>query len=498
MLAALGLGIFFYKAFVLNLALTPDHESQVWLVEAKLGFKADGRPVKAEMYIPQSSDSFLVMDENFVSRGYGLTTKRQDENRKAVWSIRSEEGWQTLYYRAVIRKNQTARNGKKVKKPAVFEFLLPEVEQEAVGGIIEKIKEMSADEESFIHNAFELLKLPRSDKNVLLLAGSRPTNERRVEVLLKILKKAGFAARSVQGIDLGDFVGHADIKHRIEVYSKEKKKWISYNIDTGSSRVPSGFLPWWFGEQGLTEVKGGENVIVNIGIERSQENLVKSALKNNQEASSLFLDFSLLHLPLDIQAVYRVLLLIPLGALLVVILRNVVGVKTFGTFMPVLIALAFRETELLWGIFLFTLLLSGGLMVRFYLEHLKLLLVPRLAAIVTVVVIMMVFFSIMTQKLGLDRGLSVALFPMIVLAMTIERMSIVWDELGPGDAMKQGIGTMLVASAIFLLIFHELFEHLLFVFPELLFVILAFTLLLGRYTGYRVVELYRFREFVNK
>ena len=36
-------------------------------------------------------------------------------------------------------------------------------------------------------------------------------------------------------------------------------------------------------------------------------------------------------------------------------------------------------------------------------------------------------------------------------------------------------------------------QHLVFVFPELLLVVLAATLLLGRYTGYRLTELVRFR-----
>ena len=65
------------------------------------------------------------------------------------------------------------------------------------------------------------------------------------------------------------------------------------------------------------------------------------------------------------QAIYQVLVLIPLGGLLVVVLRNVIGFPTFGTFMPILIALAFRETQLLWGIVLFTFIVgrasrSGG------------------------------------------------------------------------------------------------------------------------------------------
>jgi hypothetical protein len=39
--------------------------------------------------------------------------------------------------------------------------------------------------------------------------------------------------------------------------------------------------------------------------------------------------------------------------------------------------------------------------------------------------------------------------------------------------------------------------HLIFVFPELLLVILALALLLGRYTGYRLTELWRFRDLAE-
>src|SRR5688500_5897345 len=80
--------------------------------------------------------------------------------------------------------------------------------------------------------------------------------------------------------------------------------------------------------------------------------------------------FSLLSLPLQAQQTYRVLLMIPIGAFIMLLLRNLIGVKTFGTFMPVLVALAFRETQLIAGIALFTLVVGLGLLVRFYLERL--------------------------------------------------------------------------------------------------------------------------------
>ena len=41
-------------------------------------------------------------------------------------------------------------------------------------------------------------------------------------------------------------------------------------------------------------------------------------------------------------------------------------------------------------------------------------------------------------------------------------------------------------------------EHLIFTFPELLLIILALVVLAGRYTGYRLTELRRFRELMSE
>jgi uncharacterized membrane protein len=189
--------------------------------------------------------------------------------------------------------------------------------------------------------------------------------------------------------------------------------------------------------------------------------------------------------------------MIPIGALVMVLMRNIVGIDAFGTFMPVLIALAFRETKLFWGVILFTLLVTLGLTIRFLLDRLRLLLVPRLSAVLIVVVILMLFISMTSHRLGLEMGLSVALFPMVIIAMTIERMSIVWEERGAPDAIRAGLGSLVVAVAAYVFMGMQWLEHLIFTFPELLLVILALVLLAGRYTGYRLTELRRFKELAD-
>ncbi len=100
--------------------------------------------------------------------------------------------------------------------------------------------------------------------------------------------------------------------------------------------------------------------------------------------------------------------------------------------------------------------------------------------------------------MGLSLGLSVSLFPIVILSMTIERMSIIWDERGYGEALKQGFGTLFVSTMIYFVIKNSIIEHIMFFFPELLFILFAATLLLGRYSGFRLTELYRFKGFIKK
>ncbi|MCB1733315.1 MAG: hypothetical protein KDI21_22775, partial [Halieaceae bacterium] len=109
-------------------------------------------------------------------------------------------------------------------------------------------------------------------------------------------------------------------------------------------------------------------------------------------------------------------------------------------------------------------------------------------------IIMMATTAIISYKMGLDRALTVTFFPTIILAWTIERMSILWEEEGVHEVLVQGGGSLLVAVLSYLLMSNRLVEHLTFNFPELTLSLLGIILVLGRYTGYRLSELYRFRD----
>jgi len=178
--------------------------------------------------------------------------------------------------------------------------------------------------------------------------------------------------------------------------------------------------------------------------------------------------------------------------MVVVFMRVLVGVRTAGTFMPILIALAFLQTSLLPGLASFVSVVALGLMMRGYLSRLNLLLVARIATLIVLVIFIISALSILGYQLGYSTGMIITFFPMIIIAWTIERMSILWEEEGLREVLVQGSGSLVVAVAAFALMRWPLVQHLTFNFPELNLVLLASILAMGQYTGYKLSELRRF------
>jgi len=494
-LAAVGLGLVIYKVLVLNFPLSPGAESYTWNVEAKVTFEAGNEPAKLTLFTPRTTRRYAVTNEAFVSQGYGLVTAIVDPNRQATWSIRQASGLQTLYYRAEVVRVNNQEPINPIQPPAIDNPSFEGADLTVARALVDRIRRRSADHETMAADLLKHFREPQPDDNLALLLGKHPTEGDKMELAAKVLTLAGVPARVVHGIALKEQKERLPVVHWLEIYNQ--KWWQAIDPVTGAPGIPDHYLAWWRGPLSMARLTGGSDLHVTLSVTRELEAAINTAVVRGQIKKPLLLNFSLLSLPLHSQQVYRILLMVPVGGFLLVILRNIIGISTFGTFMPVLIALAFRETQLLWGIVLFSSLVALGLSIRFYLDRLKLLLVPRLAAVLIVVVILIAAMSIFTNRLGIERGLSVALFPMVIMTMTIERMSIVWEERGPLEAIKQGLGSLVAAALAYLVMHIREVQHLFFVFPELLLVLLAATLLLGRYSGYRLLELWRFKVLAH-
>ena len=492
LLTALALAFFFYKVFIFGFPLKPEARTDIWRVEVRLQFEAGGGPVKATMFLPQRTGGLTVLDQSFVSAGYGITTEPERSiGIRAVYSIREAKGLQTLYYRAVVQGARLPEDQARDSRPTVEPPVLEGPQKAAAEAVVGTVRRQSSDATTFAALLIKHLKEARSGDEASFLLGHLPSNHRLVTVAVRLMRFAGIPARVVNGLALAPERRNARFHHWLEYYADGR--WRSRHVAEASKERAQVYLPWWRGSAPFAEVSGGQHLGYTIATRHSYEYALRSALAQEQALEKRFVEFSLFGLPLQAQLLFRTILVIPVGILFLVVLRNVVGLKTFGTFMPVLIALGFRETGLLWGCIFFSILVGLGLGIRFYLERLKLLVVPRLAAIVIVVILLLAILTVISFRLGFERGLSIGIFPIVIMTWTIERMTVVWEERGAAEALQQAAGSIAAGALCYFLMNLAVVKHLAFVFPELLLVVLAATLLLGRYTGYRLTELWRFR-----
>jgi hypothetical protein len=489
-LSIVGLSLFTYKWQVLGFPLERNQEEPVWTIESAIEFDSGPGSIKVNLHIPTLTPGFRTLNESPVSRGYGFSLNYGAGGREAQWAIRRADGPQTIYYRISVYADPNSKQSD-TTPPFPPQPTISEPFNTAVNVIIAEVKEHSADTASFTSELLRMMNESSPDPNVELLRLEATTNAEFVETLTMILASARIPARMVHGLKLEGRQRNASMLTWLEVH--DGNEWRYFNPMTGNESLPENFLIWSRGNEPIVNVEGGSNVQVSFAVQDNHLDAMAVANSQAEQRGVRLIDFSVYGLPIQTQAVYGVLLMIPIGALVMVFMRNFVGIDAFGTFMPVLIALAFRETKLFWGMILFTLLVALGLSIRFLLERLRLLLVPRLTAVLIVVVMLMLIISIVSHRLGMETGLSVALFPMVIIAMTIERMSVVWEERGALDAMRGGLGSLMVAVVAYIAMELESLGHLIFTFPELLLVVLAVVLLAGRYTGYRLLELRRFR-----
>lgn len=315
------------------------------------------------------------------------------------------------------------------------------------------------------------------------------------EAVVLCLRAAGRPARIVQGFPLRAGI-YRDVRRIPETVDAGRWRLLNLSLSPVDGLIAR-TLVWSIGGQPLASGVGGDAIEWQVELQPYRSALWRRFFEQTVDRDSFLARWSLYQLPPDAQEVLRILLLIPVGALLAAVLRNVIGLNTFGTFMPILIAVAFRQTELAYGLGLFAVIIGVGYIVRLGLERYKLLLVPRLSTILTFVIGCICILALLGHHLAMRNIIAVGLFPIVILTMTIERFHVTAEEQGGRAALGMAIRTLAVAAAVYGLLAWEYLQLVFFTYPELLLLVAATQIALGRYVGFRLAELSRFRRLVG-
>jgi len=509
-LIAAGLALFLYKVLVLGYPLSTAEEPGTWRVDFVVSMTGRGSRTVVEIPLPRTSGYQRLLTEEVKSEQMRFSIGEGDGDRRGRWSGRLD-GSAILTYEVTFDAlpftrpiPETDTGGNYPPSAAGMLGAAPGIQlaDPAFGDLARELRLNTKNKAALTRQVYEFvaheigpLRSSAPMDAVTVIREGRGNDLGRARLFCALTRANGVPCRVMAGIPLSS--GRQDqFRYWNEAYLGGG--WVPFDtVERHAGALPPDRLS-------LGTISGSELVTATNASALTFRFDVQAELETYADlvrrrlvASPRPLDrISLLFLPVQVQHTLRILLLVPLGALAMCVLRNLVGLKTFGLFMPVLIALAFTGTGLAWGTLFLGLIIAFALLSRLWIRGLHLLLAARIGFILTMVILLMVALFIIGDKIGMPSS-GVGAFPFVIMTMIVERISVSLEEEGLGNTMRR-IGATLAAIYLTYAVIHARgLQTIFLVYPELLLVILGLLVAVGRYTGYRLSELIRFRELAD-
>lgn len=204
------------------------------------------------------------------------------------------------------------------------------------------------------------------------------------------------------------------------------------------------------------------------------------------------------------------LLLLPVIATVVAIMRQVVGITTFGIYTPTIMTLSFLIIGIQAGLLTLLVAILVGIAAKPLLKRARMLFIPKMAIVLTIVTLALFLILISANYFGFFNAqfLSIAIFPMLILSTLVEKFVTARTENGLSSAAVLMFETLIVAIIAyfitggeidlgFTVIKLEFVKRMMLTYPELVFLLIIVDVFLGKWTGLRVLERIRFREILR-
>ncbi|MGI1678510.1 MAG: hypothetical protein K6L75_07265 [Cellvibrionaceae bacterium] len=515
------LWVFFIALFllILHVSQQPSRVKQLLPLEVKqftlsMFYDVNDQDISITTYVPQNNNRQNIIEQTIQS---GLLDYRLDDipsGRLAVWEGSELTGSHKVVYRAKIAQQATRFNiSPDLTVPTKYseafqEYLAPteavQVNHPEVSNLWDTIKPSASQEmlplltAIFYYTYNELSSVPFKGMTdaltALRLKQASCNGKSRLFVALARLNK--IPARLVGGVILEG--GPKKTSHQwVEVYVGEH--WVPFDPTNGHfAFLPARYLELYRGDEVL--FKHTRNISFDYEFEIRSNKIaagVQSGLAVPERADRLNVIALLALLGLE-ENTASIFLLFPLCALCITFFRNIVGLGSFGIFMPMLVAAACRYTGLQLGVIVFTAVLAIAFLMHRGLDHVKLLKVPRLAAVITGVTLVFLFVISFLDLRQSSYGLGVvALFPVVIISFTAERLHHLVEDASWKEILSNALGSLLIIIICYFVFGSLLLRGLFAIYPECFLFVLAGQIFIGRWTGVRVSEYFRFSRLIR-
>jgi hypothetical protein len=198
----------------------------------------------------------------------------------------------------------------------------------------------------------------------------------------------------------------------------------------------------------------------------------------------------------DINTAYLILAL-PFIATLIAAFRQLIGIRSFGIYAPLVLTFAFWEMELKYGLAIFIVILLTGTIVRYILKNFRLLYLPRMAIVLTVIslsILLLLAVGGYFQRTGLA---TTPILAILILITLIEKFISTQVEKGFRMATALSIETLIISIVGYYFIIWDVFREMVLNHPEYILILFAVNIFLGKWTGLRLREYFRFKDVIK-
>jgi hypothetical protein len=328
---------------------------------------------------------------------------------------------------------------------------------------------------------------PRSVADVLLQR--KATALERARTMIALCRIAKIPARLISGFILAE---KPDAQPHFWIEAYMDNNWLPYDPENGyRHELPFNFVAVRRGGSEILRIEEGSRISQAYAI----THIVNPHGFRGSAEQSFIEVFDLTRLPLSTQSSLIMLLLLPIGTFVTTFTRNILGIRAIGTFTPTLLALAAVYADWRTTITIFIIVVTIGFGGRALMPGLKLLKIPRLSVIFTLVTVSMTLTVSILEYFHFTPAGHVVLLPLVVLTTIVDRTYTAVDRDGKRIALKRLGCTIGVAIGCVWLFRWEFIGRLLLVHPELHFITLALLLLLGLYNARKLSD-FSFFQFL--
>ncbi len=204
------------------------------------------------------------------------------------------------------------------------------------------------------------------------------------------------------------------------------------------------------------------------------------------------------------------LLMLPFVSTVVGITRHIIGISNISIYAPIVITFALYEISFVSGqnyvfqglklgtILFYTVLLTSALLYYFLIKQLRMHYIPKTSLVITGVsfsVAFLLFFNAYFNKTGF---FSINTFTLIMIIALSEGFMSIFPKKNFKYAFIISTETFIISVICYLVITLESFQEVLKRYPYIVLVTILINLFVGRFTGLRVTEYWRFKDLLLK